>query len=194
MKIKLGITSLIAIVALGAASLAAAAVITGTDGDDTLMGTPHADLIQGLGGNDMVAGRGGGDIILAGPGNDLVRGGDGSDTIWGNAGDDVLHGGNGADIVRGRSGDDQVYGGDGPDQLFAGFGADKVFGGPGDDHLYAVAKDGQLDKLNCGPGNDVATIRAGEPTAVVNCEKVEVAPDNPSSTNEPGESSTSEGP
>lgn len=194
MKIKLGLTSLIAILALGVASLAAAAVITGTEGDDTLMGTPSADLIKGLGGNDTIAGRDGGDIVLAGQGNDLVRGGDGSDTIWGNAGDDTLHGGDGADLVRGRSGDDQVYGGDGDDQLFAGFGADKVFGGSGNDHLYAVAKDGQLDRLDCGPGRDVATIRAGEPTAVVNCEKIEVVRDDPSSTDEPSESTTSEGP
>jgi hypothetical protein len=55
-----------------------------------------------------------------------------------------------------------------------------------------VARDGHLDKLDCGPGRDVASIRAGEPTVVVNCEKVEVR--NDVSANEPGETDTSEGP
>ncbi len=194
MKVKLGLLSLIAALALGVASLAAAAVITGTEGNDTLMGTPSADQIKGLDGNDTIAGLGGGDIILAGAGNDTVRAGGGSDTVWGNAGDDTLHGGDGADLVRGRAGNDQVSGGSGDDQLFGGWGADEVNGGYGNDHLYAVAKDSQLDKLDCGPGRDVATIRAGEPTAVVNCEKIEVVRDDPSSTSEPGESTTSEGP
>jgi hypothetical protein len=39
----------------------------------------------------------------------------------------------------------------------------------------------------------VATIRADEPTVVVNCEKVAVVKNDPSN-NEPGESDTSEGP
>ena len=121
-----------------------------------------------------------------------MRAGAGSDTVWGNAGDDKLHGGEGADIVRGRAGNDAVYGGGEADQVFAGFGADDLQGGWGPDHLCAVAKDAQLDKVDCGPGRDVATIRAGEPTVVVNCERVEVRTDD--SASEPGESETSEGP
>jgi hypothetical protein len=39
----------------------------------------------------------------------------------------------------------------------------------------------------------VATIRAGEPSVVVNCEKDEVVNNNASS-NEPGETDASEGP
>jgi Ca2+-binding RTX toxin-like protein len=106
----------------------------------------------------------------------------------------MLRGGQGADIIRGRQGNDELRGGGDADQMFAGFGADRLFGGYGPDHLYAVAKDGQLDMLDCGPGRDVATIRAGEPTVVVNCEQVQVAKDDPASTNEPGETDTSEGP
>ena len=86
-----------------------------------------------------------------------------------------------------------MYGGGDGDQLFAGFGVDALYGGYGPDHLYAVARDGQLDRLDCGPGRDVATIRAGEPSVVVNCEKVEVV-NNDASSNEPGETDTSEGP
>jgi Ca2+-binding RTX toxin-like protein len=194
MRVKLVVASVLAVTALGLASLAAAAVINGTDGDDTITGTPNADLINGMGGNDKIASLDGPDIVLAGQGNDIVRAGDGADVVWGNAGNDLLHGGDGNDVLRGRGGDDQLYGGSGDDQLFAGMGVDELNGGPGSDHLYAVARDGQLDKLDCGPGRDVATIRAGEPTVVVNCERIEVAKDDPSSNNEPGETDTSEGP
>jgi len=188
MKIKVAIASLVTALGLVGTSIAVAAVMTGTDGDDTLIGTSSADLIRGLGGNDRIGGLAGPDILLAGAGNDRVRGGGGGDVIWGNAGEDELHGGYGNDVVRGRGGDDEVGGGRGNDQLFGGFGADDEHGGYGRDRLHAVARDGELDKLNCGPGRDVAVIRAGEPTAVVNCEKVEVVRDDPSTMEEPGES------
>jgi Ca2+-binding RTX toxin-like protein len=186
MRVKLLGVSLVGLLGLVVVSIAAAKVINGTDGDDTLPGTARADLIQGLGGNDRIAGRGGPDILLAGKGNDLVRGGYGGDVIWGNSGDDQLHGGPGNDVVRGRGGNDEIYGGEGADQLYAGFGADDVHGGRGPDTLYAVARDQQLDKLDCGPGNDVAVVRAGEQTAIVNCESVKVVPDS-ASPEEPGE-------
>jgi Ca2+-binding RTX toxin-like protein len=187
MRVKLVVASLIGALGLVVASVAVAKVITGTEGDDTLPGTPRADLIQGLGGNDRIAGFGGPDILLGGKGNDLVRGGYGADVIWGNSGDDELYGGEGNDIIHGRGGNDAVYGGRGSDQLYAGFGLDEVYGGPGRDALYAVARDGQLDKLDCGRGRDIAVIRAGEQTALTNCEQVEVVPDT-ASTEEPGES------
>jgi len=41
-------------VSLGLASVAAAAVIEGTSGDDTLVGTPSADTIHAKAGSDMV--------------------------------------------------------------------------------------------------------------------------------------------
>jgi Ca2+-binding RTX toxin-like protein len=188
MRIKVALASSIAALVLVGASVTLAAAIAGTDGDDTLIGTSSADLIRGLGGNDRIGGRAGPDILLAGAGNDRARGGNGGDVIWGNAGADQLYGGHGDDVVRGRGGDDEIGGGRGDDQLFGGFGADDEHGGYGRDKLHAVARDKQLDKLNCGPGRDVAVIRAGEPTAVRNCEKVEVVPDDPSSMEEPGES------
>jgi hypothetical protein len=90
--------------------------------------------------------------------------------LWGNAGDDELNGGRGV----------------------GGFGADDVRGGYGSDRLHAVAKDGQLDRLNCGAGHDVAVVRAGEPTVIVHCERVEVVPNDPNATEEPGETSSSD--
>ena len=123
MRVKLLGVGLVGLLGLVVVSIAAAKVINGTDGDDTLPGTPRADLIRG---------------------------------------------------------------GRGADQLFAGFGQDVVHGGPGPDTLYAVARDGQLDTLDCGPGNDVAVVRAGEQTAIVKCESVKVVPDS-ASPEEPGE-------
>jgi len=48
------------------------AVINGTNGDDSLVGTADADLINGLGGTDTMVG---------GAGNDTLDGGDGIDTV-----------------------------------------------------------------------------------------------------------------
>jgi len=39
-----------------------------------------------------------------------------------------------------------------------------------------VAKDGQPDTLDCGPGNDFAVVREGEVTTVVGCERVKTVP------------------
>ncbi|WP_413814281.1 cadherin-like domain-containing protein, partial [Bosea sp. Root483D1] len=44
--------------------------LTGTAGNDVLIGTECRDLIEGLGGDDLIEGRGADDIILAGAGND----------------------------------------------------------------------------------------------------------------------------
>ncbi|MBW8880990.1 MAG: hypothetical protein JF615_06045, partial [Asticcacaulis sp.] len=58
-------------------------VITGTAGDDTLIGTDAAigDIIYGLDGDDTLAGQGGNDVLHGGAGNDYVHGGDGDDYI-----------------------------------------------------------------------------------------------------------------
>jgi len=41
-----------------------------------------------------------------------------------------------------------------------------------------VANDNQADTLDCGPGNDVAIVRAGEAVTVVNCEQTKTVPAN----------------
>jgi hypothetical protein len=46
-------------------------------------------------------------------------------------------------------------------------------GGDGNDVLHSLAPDGQVDTLDCGPGDhDVVWVRAGEPDIVQNCEIV----------------------
>ncbi len=98
-------------------SAAVDATIFGGLGDDTLIGSPAADLIYGGSGNDILIGGGGvdqeygedgndqfGDLSLAGngvaddPGADFLNGGDGADTF-------VWEPGDGSDAVQG--GDDE---------------------------------------------------------------------------------------
>jgi Ca2+-binding RTX toxin-like protein len=55
------------------------ATITGTDGDDTLIGNPESDVIRGLGGNDILHGGASRDLLDGGPGNDVLNGGSGDD-------------------------------------------------------------------------------------------------------------------
>ncbi len=83
---------------------------------------------------------------------------------------DVLTGRN--DKIRGRHGDDTVDGGAGNDRLFVGRGTDIENGGEGDDVLHALAFDGQVDTLDCGPGHDVVWLNANEQDVQVNCEVI----------------------
>ena len=50
------------------------ALLTGTEGDDTLNGTRGADRLVGLGGNDLLRGMRGDDLLEGGPGNDTLVG------------------------------------------------------------------------------------------------------------------------
>ena len=135
-------------------SVALAAVIDGTAGDDTLEGTSKSDSIFGYGGNDTINGRGG---------NDELWGGFGSDKMYGQAGNNTLHG---------EGGNDTLVGGPGVDELRGADGVDVLNGGGGDDRLYD--RDGnaaERDTFNCGTGSD--TVRA-DPTDQVasDCENV----------------------
>ena len=104
------------------------ALVVGTEGPDSLTGTPQGDLIQGLGGNDYIYGL---------PNADVLNGGAGNDYIYGEAGDDVLVGEDGHDRLYGDDGDDNLSGGAGNDYLYSGEGNDSLSGGTGNDHLQA---------------------------------------------------------
>lgn len=53
--------------------------ITGTAGNDLILGSSDADTIDGAGGNDCILGGGGDDQIAGGDGNDICLGGLGTD-------------------------------------------------------------------------------------------------------------------
>ncbi len=56
-------------------------IITGTDGNDNLVGTANADSITGGLGNDIINGGAGDDAIVGGAGTNLLTGGAGQDTF-----------------------------------------------------------------------------------------------------------------
>lgn len=124
------------------------------------------------------------DRVFGGAGSDRVIGGDAVDRLHGGAGNDRLNGNRGADLISGGVGDDVSHGNRGPDRIAANRGADESFGGRGNDTLFALARadvtgpgdvvgdtlhgeggddrlhtrDGEADKVDCGPGNDVAQL------------------------------------
>jgi Ca2+-binding RTX toxin-like protein len=99
-------------------------VRVGTDGDETLSGTPGIDIMLGLGGRDTINGLDGNDLLCGGNGEDTLNGGEGADILDGEKGDDTLSGGNGSDRLRGGAGGDSLTGGAGADTFSGGSGSD----------------------------------------------------------------------
>ncbi len=69
-------------------------LLTATEQDDTLFGTPAAETLNGLGGNDSITGDAGNDTLDGGSGNDTLLGGMGDDSyLFGRgAGSDTISG------------------------------------------------------------------------------------------------------
>jgi RTX calcium-binding nonapeptide repeat (4 copies) len=131
----------------------------GTSRNDTVRGTQRADRLSGLKGNDRVLGRGGNDRLYGNTGNDRLDGGAGDDGVDGGPGDDVLVGGPGEDEFN-----------TGPETFAPDRRDGDRFGGEGNDRIEA--RDGELDTINCGPGEDVAIVDAEE-EGVFDCEEVQ---------------------
>lgn len=98
-------------------------VVTGTDGDEQLLGSEERDLIRGLDGADELFGFSNDDKLDGGLGDDYLAGGDGSGTGSGN---DILIGGAGSDTLYGEDGDDSLFGGSGNDYYAYGGGSDTI--------------------------------------------------------------------
>lgn len=144
--------------------------LKGSNGKNTLVGTPDSDRLRGLNGNDRLRGKACDDRLDGGKGNDKLFGNDARDTLRGQQnndqldsgkGIDFLNGGLGRDRLRGKLGDDTLYGRRGKDTLNGnggddsargGFGQDKIRGGNGDDFLDGNQSD---DRVNGGKGDDV---------------------------------------
>ena len=168
-------------------------VIRGTRGDDVIAGTAHPDYILGLAGNDQISAAEGRDFVYGGKGNDAIDGGPGLDHLFGGPGDDTITAGQRPRSDLGRltattrsppATTASAVSTAAPvttrstaaprrDFLWGGRGVDHEFGGDGNDVLHALAADGQVDTLDCGPGDhDVAWLRAGEADVTMNCELV----------------------
>ncbi len=119
--------------AVGVGAIAAAAVLVGTNGHDTLDGGGGSDSIFGRGGNDLLIG--GRDSLASRDINntiavedlaDQTESDDGNDTLYGGAGNDTMLGGQGNDILNGGSGNDTMSGQAGIDVFRGGAGVDTV--------------------------------------------------------------------
>lgn len=168
---------LVALAVILSVAFVAGAVVGAQQGSGKVIkGTSKADRLVGTPGNDQISGGRGKDRIRARAGNDRVDGEGGRDRITGKKGDDVLSGGPGRDKIRGGSGDDRLLGDSAGAVLIGGKGRDEFnmdsgeqIGGEGDELIKA--RDGALDEINCGPGEDTAIVDEAE-DGVFDCEHV----------------------
>ena len=143
------------------------ALINGTGGNDTLVGTDLPDTINGFNGADILYGyKGSGashpvnapPVSVAGGGgnidHDVINGGNGNDTIHAGGGNDTINAGNGDDTVNAGNGNDIVDGGNGNDLIDASEGNDTINGKNGNDILVG-------DLFNNG---------VGQPDIIIECE------------------------
>jgi len=133
--------------------------LTGTSGNDALIGGVGNDVISGASGNDTLTGNAGNDVLDGGTGTDTASyatalsgvtvdlavtaaqdtGGAGVDTLVsienlvGGAGNDVLGGDGKANVLSGGVGNDELHGAGGADLLDGGAGNDLLDGGTGVD-------------------------------------------------------------
>jgi hypothetical protein len=151
--------------------------ITGTEGPDTVNAGAGDDCVDGLGGRDDLRGGPGVDTIDGQKGNDRIRGdrgrgnlrgGTGNDRITGAGVRDTLFGNTGRDRLSGRGGNDQLFGGAGRDRLTGGKGKDIIESGTGNDRIFA--KDGKVDRIDCGFGKDTVVSRDRK-DKLTSCEK-----------------------
>jgi Ca2+-binding RTX toxin-like protein len=98
-----------------------------------------------------------------------LSGDNSSNHLSGGAGNDTISGHGQADTLAGGAGDDVIHGGAGNDRIVGGPGRDTVYGGPGDDHVSV--RDGDIDIVYCGAGNDTVTADLADHVAP-SCEHV----------------------
>ena len=136
------------------------------DGDDTATAAAQANaaitfLVNGGPGNDTLTGSPNADIIGGGEGNDTILGLAGVDLMDGGAGDDTITGGPGNEQNQnGGDGDDTFIWnpGDGSDGLVGGPGTDTmVFNGAGADEAFATTAQGAGFQFTRNVGNIVMT-------------------------------------
>ncbi len=127
---------------------------SGGAANDVLIGEPDADILSGFGGDDLIIGGGGNDLLTGDIGDDTIQGEAGRDRLHADAGDDLLSGGSGRDFVQGYAGSDRLKG---------GFGSDLLVG------ATSVTRDGEVDRLDCGPSRDRRAY-VGPEDVVRNCE------------------------
>ena len=142
-----------------------AAMLSGTNGDDTLRGTNNSDTIDGKRGNDLIYGYGGEDKLYGGRGDDRIKGGSGDDYIYGWYGDNTLSGGTGNDHIYTTGPSDPrssfplnvIHGNAGADYIKVDGQNAKIYGDKGADTIIAVGGDEEVvhQTVYAGSGNDL---------------------------------------
>jgi Ca2+-binding RTX toxin-like protein len=152
--------------------------LSGGDGSNTLSGGNGTDDLSGGSGDDVLEGGAGDDTLSGGLGADDIHGGDGVDlaiqvstaaqtlTLNDLADDgEASEGDNfhsdveeiatneGNDTIVGSSADNLLFGDMGNDDITGAGGEDILVGFDGDDTIHA--RDGEVDTILCGAGNDV---------------------------------------
>jgi Tol biopolymer transport system component len=103
----------------GSDSMTGTEGLTGSEHNDTLIGSGSANSLSGGGGTDQLFGLEDADTLLGGPQDDALRGGAGDDQVGGNEGSDDLLGEEGDDSLNsgdGVEGNDALNGGTGTDE------------------------------------------------------------------------------
>ena len=121
---------------------------------DAAEGNPDADLVVGHRSPVIVVGRGGDDQLS---------------TSGGVTARDLDTEGFTSALLFGGQGNDKLTGGDGSDGLIDGPGRDRIDAGGGLDQVLALG--GAPDRIDCGPGFDLALVRSKD-SHVRHCEKV----------------------
>jgi Ca2+-binding RTX toxin-like protein len=139
--------------------------LTGSGAEPTV--PPGGGLLPGACANEK-SGTAAADVLTGTELGDNLIGLDGNDKLNGLAGDDCLAGGDDNDKLVGGDGADKLNGGKGNDRLKGNAGKNKYKGGSGDDKIKAA--NGVVEKVNCGRGDDRATVDRKDKAR--HCEKV----------------------
>lgn len=102
-----------------------------TISDGLTSDTAHADVLRVAG--STLTGTSGDEILIGGSGNEIINAGDGRDVLQGGVGNDTLNAEAGNDLLEGGSGSDTLSGGNGLDRLVGGADTDTLSGGAGAD-------------------------------------------------------------
>jgi Ca2+-binding RTX toxin-like protein len=146
--------------------------VVGGSADDTLIGNDEPMRVQDL------SGSGGDDLIVGGAVRDSLTGDSGDDTIRGKGGNDSLFGDSVVGTGGGNNGDDTLVGGSGNDFIQGFRGSDRLRGGSGADSLAGdttISHDDDRDFVDCGPSEDHLAY-VGPEDQVRRCERVRTRP------------------
>ncbi len=110
-------------------------VVTGGDGNDTILTGDDDDSVVGGSGDDSIDGGIDDDTLHGSSGQDTILGGLGDDSLFGEGGLDSLVGGDGSDTIDGGGDSDTITGGEGADSIFGGSGEDSIIGATAGDTI-----------------------------------------------------------